>query len=65
MTASAVHPGDEEDFGHIIPLWDFKEHELSCGCWCHPKAHEDYPEIMMHNAMDQRDKLERGEIRIQ
>lgn len=65
MTASAVYPGDEEALCHIIPLGDFKEHQLSCGCWCHPRAHEEYPDVMLHNAMDQRDKLERGEIRLQ
>lgn len=65
MTASAVYPGDEQAICHIIPLGDFKEHEPSCACWCHPRSHNEYPEVILHNAMDQRDKLERGEMRLQ
>lgn len=65
MTASAVYPGDEEALCYIIPLGDFKEYELTCACWCRPKPHEDHPDVMMHNPMDQRDRLERGEIRLQ
>lgn len=65
MTASAVYPGDKEALCHIIPLGDFKEHELTCACWCRPKPHEDHPDVMTHNPMDQRDRLERGEIRLQ
>jgi hypothetical protein len=65
MTASAVYPGDEQALCHIIPLGDFKEHEVSRACWCHPRVHEEHPDVILHNAMDQRDKLERGEIRLQ
>jgi hypothetical protein len=65
MTASAVYPGDEQVFCHIIPLGDWREHEASCACWCHPKPHEENPEVMLHNSMDQRERLERGEIQIQ
>jgi hypothetical protein len=65
MTATAHHPDDEAVFCHIIPLGDWRDHEASCACWCRPKPHDDDPEVMLHNAMDQRDKLVRGEIRIQ
>jgi len=65
MTASAVHPGDEAVLCHIVPLGDFKEHELTMACWCRPGLHEDYDDVAIHNAMDQRDRLVRGEIRVQ
>lgn len=65
MTASAVYPGDDEVFCHIVPIQDWREHETSCACWCRPRPDEVDARIMIHNAMDQRDKLERGEIFIQ
>lgn len=65
MTASAAYPGDEDVFCHVVPLGDFRQHELSRACWCHPKPDEQVPEVMIHNAMDQRERLERGEIYIQ
>lgn len=65
MTASAVYPGDEEVLCHIVPIGDWREHEASCACWCRPTPIDGNPEVMQHNAMDQRDRLERGEIHIQ
>ena len=65
MTASAVFPGDDEVFCHVIPLADFREHELTGACWCHPRLSEENPVVMLHNPMDQRDRLERGEIWLQ
>ena len=65
MTASAVYPGDDEALCHIIPVGDFKEHELSCGCWCRPRPHTEYPDVILHNAMDQRDRFENGEMLLQ
>lgn len=47
---------------HIIPLNDFKEHIQSKDCWCHPKALEHDDKVIVHNAMDQREKYERGEL---
>ena len=65
MTASSVFPGDDEVLCHVIPLADFREHEPTRACWCHPRPSEDCPEVILHNAMDQREKLERGEIWLQ
>ena len=65
MTASAVPPGDDVERWHIVPINDWREHEPSCQCWCRPVPDEVDERVMLHNAMDQRDKLERGEIRLQ
>ena len=65
MSASAAHPGDSEAECHIIPLGDFREHEVSCGCWCGPEPHPEYPDVMLHRALDQRERYERGELRLQ
>ena len=65
MTASAVFPGDEQALCHIVPLGDFKEHEPSLGCWSHPRPHEDRSDLIMHNAMDQRERYASGELRLQ
>lgn len=65
MTAWAVYPGDEKVLCHVIPVADFREHELTGACWCHPRPSEDDDCVLLHNAMDQRDRLERGEIRLQ
>lgn len=64
MTASSVAPGDDVARWHIIPINDWREHEASCACWCHPVANDDDGSVL-HNAMDQRDRLENGEIFIQ
>ncbi len=48
-----------------MPINDWREHEPSCQCWCRPVPDEVDDRVMLHNAMDQRDKLERGEIRLQ
>lgn len=65
MSATVACPGDDEVMCHIIPLWDFREHEASCGCWCHPQPAEGYPEVMVHRALDGRERYESGELRLQ
>lgn len=47
---------------HIIPLNDFIEHISSKDCWCNPKALEYDDKVIVHNAMDQRDKYETGQL---
>lgn len=65
MSGSAAHPDDSGALCHIIPLGDFREHELSCGCWCGPAPVEDHPEVWVHRAMDQRERYQSGELRLQ
>lgn len=45
---------------HVIPNNDLREHAEAPSCWCRP-FYED--EVCVHNAMDEREKLERGERR--
>ena len=65
MTASSVAPGDDVSRWHIVPINDWREHEPSCACWCNPQPDDEDDRVMLHNAMDQRDSLERGEIFVQ
>lgn len=46
---------------HVIPLGDFREHEVSLSCWCHPVADDDEPGLIVHRAMDGREAFESGE----
>jgi hypothetical protein len=65
MSASAQHPGDSECLCHVIPLQDFRPHEASAGCWCGPRPLPDAPSVYVHNALDGRELIERGERAIQ
>jgi hypothetical protein len=54
-----------EDFVHVVPLNDLREHEVSVGCWCHPTPLEDDPSVYVHHSLDGREKYESGELRLQ
>ncbi len=43
---------------HVVPLEDLREH-VPQDCWCCPTIDED--NIVIHNALDEREKFERGE----
>lgn len=45
---------------HTIPLGDFREHEESVTCWCHPRQDAEEPRHWVHNAMDGRESYEQG-----
>lgn len=45
---------------HVLPIGDLCEHEESQNCWCNPIHDDDYP-IIIHNALDGREKFETGE----
>ena len=49
---------------HVYPLNDFREHDTDNGqtCWCKPTIDDD---VIVHNAMDQRELIETGERKIQ
>jgi hypothetical protein len=65
MTATADYAGDDQPAIHVIPLNDWREHEASRACWCAPSPDEDEPDILLHHAMDQRERYESGELRPQ
>lgn len=60
MSATLEHPGDAACLCHIIPLGDFREHEVSAGCWCGPQPLPDCPDVLQHRALDQRELIEDG-----
>jgi hypothetical protein len=47
----------DEGFIHVIPIDDWREHELTLTCWCHPVLDE----VVLHNSVDRREEYERGE----
>jgi len=48
---------------HIYPVNDLREHETeSCSCWCNPEYDEE-DDLFIHNALDQREKYESGELK--
>jgi hypothetical protein len=48
---------------HVVPLADLRDHEFSDQCWCGPWRHESF--VVVHDAADQRQKYERGELPLQ
>jgi hypothetical protein len=60
-----VRPDGTPDRIHVYPVGDLREHETEGPeCWCKPAiTHDDGGEIVAHNALDQREKYESGELR--
>jgi hypothetical protein len=50
----------ERDDGerHVVPRDDLKAHDHSMNCWCAPRDDEG---VWVHNSMDRRERIERGE----
>lgn len=47
---------------HIYPCEDIKPHVTDGGeCWCNPTIDEE-DDIVIHNAMDQREQYEEGRL---
>jgi hypothetical protein len=55
----------EFDFCHVIPLADLREHEVSVDCWCCPTEDDEELGYWVHHALDQREKYENGELKLQ
>lgn len=51
-------------YTHVYPLNDFRQHDTDSGptCWCKPEVDG---EIVIHNALDEREKIETGERQVQ
>lgn len=64
MSIVNVTPADEQRM-HVYPLHDYREHVIDpkVDCWCRPTLTEDG--IVVHNAMDGREKFETGEVKLQ
>jgi hypothetical protein len=54
-----------DDAVHVVPLNDLRDHELSHACWCCPDDAEGDGTLWVHNSLDQREKYETGELRLQ
>lgn len=65
MSGSALHPDELLARAHVIPLDDFREHECSTGCWCHPRPLPDAPEVYVHRALDGRELYAEGKRMLQ
>lgn len=45
---------------HVIPIGDLKEHDCSEECWCEPFEDDEEPNVIVHNALDDREGYEQG-----
>lgn len=45
---------------HVLPIGDLRPHEESPRCWCRPFDDEG---VWVHNSLDRREFVERGEQR--
>lgn len=55
-----------DDIYHVSPVGDLREHiqNKEMDCWCNPTiAEEGNSFIVVHNALDGREKYETGELR--
>ncbi len=43
---------------HVTPINDLRDHSDTRDCWCRPRIEDD--EIVVHNAMDERETYEQG-----
>ena len=70
MSASGALPHHHRDGCdgvpcHVVPLYDLREHLVHRDCWCKPRPLEDEPSVWVHNALDQRERYESGELKLQ
>jgi hypothetical protein len=51
---------------HVLPVNDLREHVEGTLCWCRPRVEEeDGGTVVIHNSMDGRELIERGERSVQ
>lgn len=62
MTAENFSADHEQDL-HVIPLNDLRDHDCSRHCWCKPAEHDETLGLFIHNALDQRERYETGELK--
>ena len=61
-----LHPTDPATGDiHVTPVDDLREHELQPLCWCNPRRDRESQDVVIHNAMDQRERWENEELRLQ
>lgn len=60
-----LYPADQAGDFHVTPHCDLRPHLLAMCCWCRPERDSEEPSVVMHNALDQRERYESGEIKLQ
>lgn len=45
---------------HVVPINDLREHTASVDCWCQPTEDDEWPDVLVHHSMDQREDYEVG-----
>lgn len=63
MNGWLLHPPAHDGDLHVTPENDLRPHPLSMDCWCRPFRLPDVREVVAHNALDQRERYETGELR--
>ncbi len=49
-----------DDRIHVVPINDLRPHIASPNCWCKPTEDDEYPDVWVHNSMDEREQYEQG-----
>jgi hypothetical protein len=60
-----LHSSNNQGDMHVVPRQDLRSHLLSLECWCKPVEDIEEPGLWVHNALDQREKYESGELKLQ
>lgn len=47
------------DAFHVYPVNDWREHDITPGCWCRP-AQDEESGVYIHHSMDGREDFEEG-----
>lgn len=50
----------DQEYLHVTPVNDLRDHIESVTCWCNPTPHEEYPNLLIHHSMDRREEYENG-----
>jgi hypothetical protein len=50
-----------DDYIHVVPVDDLREHDIRNTCWCNPTQDEQEPLLWVHHSMDGREQFETGE----
>ena len=59
-----VQPVDGGDI-HVTPIGDLRAHADARTCWCRPTADDLDPAVFLHHSLDQRERYETGEMKLQ
>jgi hypothetical protein len=43
---------------HVVPDEDMRKHRITIACWCRPKLDAQSADVVVHNAMDERERYE-------